>query len=57
MLDQDLDSVTEFHSLARSILCRSQPAALAEAKLQPARFKLTPRKLRSVKLFGCLCVC
>lgn len=50
MLDQDMKSVTEFRALAQEILNRSQPAALTEARLQPARFKITPRKLRSVWL-------
>jgi len=50
MLDQDMKSVTEFRALAQEILNRSQPAALTEARLQPARFKITPRKLRSVRL-------
>ena len=50
MLDQDMKSVTEFRALAQEILNRSQPAALIEARLQPARFKITPRKLRSVWL-------
>ena len=54
MLDQDLASVAQFHALAKSILCRSQPAALVEAKLQPSRFKITPRKIRSVILFPSL---
>ncbi len=50
MRDQDMDSVTEFGRRAQSILCRSQPVALVEANLQPARFKITPKKLRSVIL-------
>jgi len=43
-----MDSVNEFGERAQSILGRSQPVALVEANLQPARFKITPKKLRSV---------
>lgn len=48
MLDQNMESVNEFGKLAQSILCKSQPVALVEATAQPARFKITPKKLRSV---------
>ena len=48
MRDQDMNSVNEFGKRAQSILGRSQPVALVEAHLQPARFKITPKKLRSV---------
>ena len=48
MRDQDMNSVTEFGKWAQNILGRSQPVALVEANLQPARFKITPKKLRSV---------
>ncbi|KAI9553615.1 hypothetical protein GHT06_021537 [Daphnia sinensis] len=47
MMDQDMKSVTEFGKRAQEILGRSQPVALVEANLQPARFKITPKKLRS----------
>lgn len=43
-----MNSVTEFGKWAQNILGRSQPVALVEANLQPARFKITPKKLRSV---------
>lgn len=49
MRDQDLNSVTEFRSLAYNILCRSKPIIHPETgPAQVARFKITPRKLRSV---------
>lgn len=48
MMDQDMKSVTEFGKRAQEILGRSQPVVLVEANLQPARFKITPKKLRSV---------
>lgn len=48
MRDQDMKSVNEFGERAQSILGRSQPVALIEANLQPARFKIAPKKLRSV---------
>jgi hypothetical protein len=48
MRDQDMKSVNEFGERAQSILGRSQPVALVEANLQPARFKIAPKKLRSV---------
>lgn len=51
MLDQNMESVTEFGKLAQSILCSSQTVTLVEANLQPARFKITPKKLRSVNSF------
>ncbi|EFX77290.1 hypothetical protein DAPPUDRAFT_321563 [Daphnia pulex] len=47
MRDQDMKSVNEFGERAQSILGRSQPVALIEANLQPARFKIAPKKLRS----------
>lgn len=56
MLDQNMESVTEFGRLAQSILCQSQPVApVAEANLQPVRFKITPKKLRSVIFRSCPC--
>ncbi|KZS05962.1 putative Phosphoinositide 3-kinase adapter protein 1 [Daphnia magna] len=47
MMDQDMKSVAEFGKRAQEILGRSQPVVLVEANLQPARFKITPKKLRS----------
>lgn len=56
MQDQDLKSVTEFRTLAFNIISRSQSNALTTGAdpaglLQAVRFKITPRKLRSVIYF------
>lgn len=49
MLDQEMEPISEFMTVAADILRRSQPAVLQQAMaLQPAKFKLTPRKIRPV---------
>ncbi len=48
MADQDLASIDRFIRLSSSILQQSQPALLPKV----ARFKITPKKLRPVSIFG-----
>lgn len=50
LLDQDMKSVNEFRDLAQNMLRRNPPAALTEARLQPTLFKITPKKIRPVRI-------